>query len=36
MFCLVDKTGELIDVEFDEFHSKLYINSSSKEYFKPI
>ena len=36
MFCLVDKTGELIDVEFDEFHSKLYINYSSKEYYRPI
>ena len=36
MFCLVDKTDELIDVEFDEFQSKYYVNSHTKQYYKPI
>ena len=36
MFCLVEKTGELIDVEFDEMHSKLYVDMATREYYRPI
>lgn len=36
MFCMVEKTGELIDVEFDSQMSKCYYNASTKEYYKPI
>lgn len=36
MFCLVEKTGELIDVEFDDAQSKCYLNTATKEYYRPI
>ena len=36
MFCLVEKTGELIDVEFDDDNSKLYVNMATREYYRPI
>jgi len=36
MFCLVEKTGELIDVEFDDKQSKCYLNTATKEYYRPV
>lgn len=36
MFCLVEKTGELIDVEFDDVNSKLFVNTATKEFYRPI
>jgi len=35
-FCIVEKTGELVDLEFDSELAKCYINPVTKEYYKPI
>ena len=35
-FCIVGKTGELIDLEFDYKLAKCYINPITKDYYKPI
>jgi hypothetical protein len=35
-FCVVEETGELIDVQFDSEQSRCYINMATKEYYRPI
>ena len=35
-FCVVEATGELIDVEFDMKHTRCYINNATKEYYRPV
>ena len=36
MICMVETTGELIDVEFDSEQARCYYNPVTKEYFKPV
>ena len=35
-FAMVENTGELIDLEFDNSLAKCYFNPASKEYYRPI